>query len=60
MESSDDADDQGFENGVLAVEIGIAVDTNDESEWQEYHPVEFGPDVLPVSGGADPAASASS
>jgi len=62
VESSDDSDNQEFENGVV-VDVGNAIDTthtNDESEWQEYHPVEFGPDVLPVSGGANPASASSS
>jgi hypothetical protein len=62
VESSDDSDDPEFENGVV-VEVGNAIDTthtNDESEWQEYHPVEFGPDVLPVSGSANPPSASSS
>ena len=68
MESSDDSDDLEFAKGKEktieeAIEVvdtsenaGNAIDTNDESEWQEYNPVEFGPDVL-LAGNAASASS---
>jgi hypothetical protein len=53
-------DDQGSANEVDVDVSGDVENANDdESEWQEYDPVIFGPDILPVSGSADPASASS-